>query len=145
HKRRALTVGNFPDIAFIPFFFQKPHQRAGRIDEFHARTIDILPTLADALDIPLPWHVDGQSLLDTDRKRTPVVIHGKFRTLRTSAAALEARRDETLRRQIRMFGWGSQRPGLYGIGPRPELLGKRADSFPTQEASAEASLDAASL
>jgi len=144
-KRRALTVGNFPDIAFIPFFFKKPHQRTGHIDEFHARTIDVLPTLADALDIPLPWRVDGQSLLAGDRKRTPVLIHGKFRTLRSSVAALEARRDSTLRRQIRMFGWGSQPPGLYGIGPRPQLLGKPVDSLPTQEGSAEAKLDYPSL
>lgn len=144
-KRRAVTVGNFPDIAFIPFFFKKPHQRTGRIDNRHARTIDVLPTLADALDIPLPWPVDGQALLARNRTDPPVVIRGKFRTLTSSAAALEARRDKTLRRQIRTFGWGKRPPGLYGIGPRPQLLGREVASLPTRPGSAEARIDSPTL
>ena len=44
-----------------------------------------------------------------------------------------------------MFGWGNQPPGVYGIGPRPQLLGKPVDSMPTQQGSAEAKLDYPSL
>jgi hypothetical protein len=39
-------------------------------------------------------------------------------------ADLVARRDRVLARQVQLFGEGDDVPGLFGIGPRPDLLGR---------------------
>jgi hypothetical protein len=63
HRRVALddTVG---EIAAIPLFIKAPHQERGGVDDYRAETIDILPTVVDALGIVMPWETDGSSLLD---------------------------------------------------------------------------------
>ena len=43
----------------------------GNIDDYRAETIDIFPTIADALGIPLPWETDGMSLLAPDLRLKP--------------------------------------------------------------------------
>ncbi|MEX0874661.1 MAG: sulfatase-like hydrolase/transferase [Actinomycetota bacterium] len=66
-SRRAspLTAENAADILSVPLFIKFPNQKAGVIDQQHAQTIDVLPTIADALDVGLPgeWRFDGRSLM----------------------------------------------------------------------------------
>jgi arylsulfatase A-like enzyme len=57
--RREISEAKFPDIANLPLLVKLPRQRRGRVDERYARTIDVLPTIADALDVQLPFDVDG--------------------------------------------------------------------------------------
>ena len=45
-NRRVVVPGNAPDIANVPLFVKQPGQESGRVDEGHARTIDLLPTVA---------------------------------------------------------------------------------------------------
>jgi hypothetical protein len=44
-----------------------PGQKAGEIDDRNARSIDVLPTIADVLGVDLPWKVDGRSLRGAPR------------------------------------------------------------------------------
>jgi hypothetical protein len=37
-----------------------PHQRAGRVDDANMESIDLLPTIADAIGVRIPWAVDGR-------------------------------------------------------------------------------------
>jgi hypothetical protein len=60
---RGINATNKVNIAWVPLFIKEPRQRAGRVDDRIARTIDIMPTVADIIDAPYPWDVDGQSLL----------------------------------------------------------------------------------
>jgi hypothetical protein len=60
---RFLTEGNYPHILWTPLFVKAPGQDEGELDERHVRAIDVLPTIADHLDIDLPYEVDGQSAL----------------------------------------------------------------------------------
>ena len=60
---RLVDRDNIADIARVPLFVKLPGQRAGRVDTRAARTIDVLPTIADVLGVRLPWRVDGRSLL----------------------------------------------------------------------------------
>ena len=57
--RRQITPETLPDIAPVPLFVKLPGQRAGRVDDRMARTVDIVPTIADQLKIRLddPWTV----------------------------------------------------------------------------------------
>jgi hypothetical protein len=64
---RALSKGNFVDIAWAPMFVKAPDQTKGRIDDRNAESIDLLPTIADILNVRIPWRVDGRSLLGPPR------------------------------------------------------------------------------
>ena len=89
--RRDLTAGNYPDIMSVPLFIKFPHQEKGRVSDRHAETIDIVPTVADVLGAPIPWRVDGKSLLDDSGSRryrrvvsadglTPLVVSNDLRS-----------------------------------------------------------------
>lgn len=68
-----------PSILHIPLFIKLPLQRKSVIDERFALSIDVLPTIAEALEIDLPWTVDGQSLISENKvpHETVTIIHKK--------------------------------------------------------------------
>jgi hypothetical protein len=130
--RRELTRENVEDIAPVPLFVKLPGQRRGRIDDRHARLIDVLPTVADVLGIRLPFRTDGLSLLDPRaraRERILTFVKTDGERIEVDAAALERGRRASLARQLRLFGSGAGAPGVYGIGPHRELLGRRVDEL----------------
>ena len=46
---REVSAENVGDIASVPLFVKYPGQRRGRVDTRHAKTIDIVPTIADVI------------------------------------------------------------------------------------------------
>lgn len=69
---RSATPANYDQVMWVPLFVKQPGAQAGTTDDRIARTIDLLPTIADALDADVPWRVDGRSLLGpatTDAQR----------------------------------------------------------------------------
>lgn len=64
---RASTPKNLVELAWVPLFVKAPGQPAGRVDDRNAESIDILPTVADLLDVRLDEPVDGRSLLRRPR------------------------------------------------------------------------------
>ncbi len=60
-NRRLVTKTNFADIMAVPLFVKAPFQQQGEVLDRNMETIDILPTIADILEIKLPWPVDGGS------------------------------------------------------------------------------------
>jgi hypothetical protein len=143
--RRKPVRETLDDIAFVPLFVKLPGQRRGRIDDRLARTVDVVPTIANALRVEIPWRVDGRSLL---RPRpadgvVSVVAAGRSRVtarLRT----LRAQRARTLRRQVAAFGTGSFEAVLR-FGSAPALLGGRVSSLTVRGGTAEVELDRRSL
>jgi len=130
--RRYPTPGNLQDIAFVPLFVKLPHQRRGRIDDGLARTVDVVPTIARALHIRIPWHFDGRPLegrrLPQDGTVSVLVGNGKYATARLSA--LRALRTRALAEQLATFG--TTPADLFRIGPHRELLGRLVSSLPVQ-------------
>jgi hypothetical protein len=124
-KRRPLSPANLQDIAYVPLFVKRPGQRAPHVVTAPARNIDILPTIAGAVGVRIPWHVDGHSLL---RPRPPehdvVLIKDGGRRFVVPAAALETRRVAALRRQLALFGSGEASSALFAVGPDRRLLGR---------------------
>ena len=60
---RRSDVGPYPgDVTRVPLFIKAPYQRIGQRSDRPAKTIDILPTIADILGIAVPWPVNGSSL-----------------------------------------------------------------------------------
>ncbi|MEW6529731.1 MAG: sulfatase-like hydrolase/transferase [Thermodesulfobacteriota bacterium] len=129
-SRRRLSKGNFEDIVHIPLFIKYPFKNEGTIDDREAETVDILPTIADALGFRVPWAVDGLSLLKpvTGRKRKRTFAYRDDTGIRefsdSRSGSVEA--SETLKIKIALFGSGqdaSQK--LFIAGRHRALVGRR--------------------
>ena len=72
---RGVSAANADSVLWVPLLVKAPEQATGRIDDRPARTIDVLPTMAEILALDLPEEVDGVSLLgpepglDADERR----------------------------------------------------------------------------
>lgn len=119
-ERRHPSATNLQDLAFVPLLVKRPGQRQGQVLDRHVRTIDILPTIADALGIRIPWAVDGRSAFRGGRAAGTITISDRSAAFQRLLAA----RTAALARQVRLFGSGADRPGIFGIGPHPELIGR---------------------
>ena len=124
HPRRAAGAANLDDIAFVPLLVKPPHERRGQIVDGLARTVDILPTIADAAGVPIPWRVDGRSLLRTLPPDGDVVVWQHGGPVRARLSALRRARAATLRRQVALFGTASFER-VYRTGPSQDLVGRR--------------------
>src|SRR3954451_447043 len=125
-KRRPLSPANLQDIAYVPLFVKLPYQTRGRVVLQPSRNTDLLPTVAAALGVQVPWHVDGHSLLGSRPAERDVVLikdHGKRFTI--PQGRLEALRERALLRQVALFGSDEPNSGLFGLGRYRVLLGRR--------------------
>ena len=113
---RTLDPGNISDIAPVPLFVKLPDQHRALVDDRSARTIDILPTIADVLGIRLPWRVDGRSLR-SPRPYPSRIVLGSItgHVWKAPWSAVKAGRDETVAWKTQLFGSGPLvRPGPVG-------------------------------
>ena len=123
-KRRPASAANLQDIAYVPLFVKLPHQRQGRVVRTATQSVDVLPTIAAALRVRVPWRIDGQNLLAPARgERFVVVAKDQGKRFVVLSAKLERLRDEALRRQLTLFGSGRPLSTLFAVGPDRGLLG----------------------
>ena len=72
-EKRPLTATEpvaeavYPDLLQVPLLVRAPGLAAGAVDDRNAATIDVLPTIAELVDVEVPWAVDGRSLLGPPR------------------------------------------------------------------------------
>ena len=130
--RRPVSRGNVADVAPTALFVKGPRQQAGAIDDDAVRTIDLLPTIADLLDVPLRGAVDGRSMFGAgaDRERRLDVMTDSGERIDLEPRAFERAKAAALERKLVLFGAGRGRPGLFGIGPHSQLLGRRVAGLP---------------
>jgi hypothetical protein len=139
HDRHVADATTYTDIASTPLFIKLPGEGKGGYDDRHVSTFDIVPTIAAAAGVKLPWKVEGQSILQHGDPR-PVAVYReqgkKGNVFRTSIDVYDAARDKALDRKSRLFAHG-----LYGIGPHPELIGKPVADTGSELAPAAATLN----
>jgi hypothetical protein len=140
-SRRQVTERNIDEIAPVPFFVKAPGQTTGAIDDSLVRTVDLVPTIADVLDVPAPAQADGHSAFaDMTRAREHVtLIRRDFgRVVSIGRDEWERRRAVLRRWRAAKFGTGASSERRFGdpwasayrIGPHPELLGDRVGALP---------------
>ncbi len=121
-----VTATNYGEVLAVPLFVRQPDQKEAAVSLLPAQLVDLVPTIADALDVELTWPVDGSSLLQPASfpRRTElhlVDIPAAGPLLLANLAAHESRA------VARITGWfGDDRPSidLFSLGTRPELLGR---------------------
>ncbi|MEX2269809.1 MAG: sulfatase-like hydrolase/transferase [Acidimicrobiia bacterium] len=109
----------------VPLIVKYPGQVAGEVDRRDARTIDVVPTVVDALGIDLPadWHFDGRSLIGpAPRHRRKLLVDGTTVAEPVRALRIAAELDGFL-----VSDGGPQDP--FRIGPYGELVGEPVASL----------------
>ncbi len=118
------------DILRIPLLIKGPFQRHGLINDDDVQLLDIMPTIADLLDLELPWDVDGRSAFRAaslpPRKKIirgdssqPVIFDPE---VTFNEASFE--RKQTL------FDPAFGRDRLYRVGRHRDLIGRRREDLP---------------
>jgi Sulfatase len=59
HRLRGISEEQYEQVLWTPLLVKAPGQTEGVVDDANVWTIDLLPTIAEALGITLPWDVDG--------------------------------------------------------------------------------------
>jgi len=121
--RRPASRDNVGAIAPVPLFVKLPGQREGRVDDRSVRTTDVLPTIAEAAGARIPWRTDGMPAGEraVDAGAPIDVSHAGEAVLTEPLRSVLARRAAREEVETRLL-----RDGVYAIGPRPALLGRRA-------------------
>ena len=131
--RRVPNKSNLAEIASVPLIVKGPGMPAGRTDERQARTTDLLPTIAELLDIPAPPDTEGVSLLAPPPDRPEVRVEDRYqRVIVRSVPKFERDRDAILAQKVALFGSGQGWARVYRAGPDGELVGRSVASLPGQ-------------
>ncbi len=120
--RRPANAANVGVIAPVPFFVKLPGQPDGRVDDRAVRTIDVLPTIAKAAGVRLPWKADGipADEREADPEAPIDISHMGEPVLTETLGSVLAKRRAREGAEARLL-----RDGVYAIGPRPDLIGRR--------------------
>jgi hypothetical protein len=122
--RRVPNKKNLAEIASVPMIVKGPGVPKGETDERMARTIDLLPTIAELMNVPVPPETQGRSLLGPPPDRPDVQIEDRFERVITRTNEKFFRdRDAALDQRIRLFGtggWGR----VYRPPPHGNLVGQ---------------------
>lgn len=88
HAVRGVAPENYPQILWTPMFVHRPGQTTGAVDDHPVRSVDIVPTIADVLDVRLPWKVDGRSMFAPATNRgSPHVLQWDVNEVRPPAGS----------------------------------------------------------
>jgi hypothetical protein len=125
--RRSVTPSNVEEMGPVPLIVKAPGQAHARVNPALARTLDVAPTIADVLNVPLGYDADGSSAFSrTVRARREVSLTTRdFSSMvRISPKRWNARRAAVVRRRLRQLGSGDWASLYTRLGPNRELVGR---------------------
>jgi sulfatase-like protein len=133
---KGLEEDTLPDIAPVPLFVKLPGQHNAAISDRNVQSIDIVPTIADAIDADLPWQPDGISAIGNIPPPVAKRIQHESatRTMEVDAVEFARRRDDAARRKVRWFGTGSRDDIVPVASTHAELVGRRVSDLDTADA-----------
>ena len=133
--RRWPMEGNLSDLYRVPLIIKLPGQLAGQTFDEPAFTIDILPTIVDALDISTDWEFDGHSLLDIEGTDYPHLPIFYCCSRDPASTAIEELFDQVRRNHDWVPDQGSWM-AVSGAGPYADLVGRPVADLTTQPSDA---------
>jgi hypothetical protein len=127
--RRSVNPSNVQELAPVPLFVKAPRQTRGRVNDALARTLDVAPTIADVLGVPLGYRPDGRSAFSRAvraRREVSLTERDFSSVVRISPARWKARRRAVVRRRLRHLGSGDWASLYTSLGPNRDLVGRDA-------------------
>jgi hypothetical protein len=138
--RRRATPETLAEISPVPLFVKLPGERHGRVNRSIVETTDILPTIADVLDIDLPEQTDGRSAFSravARRSEVKMLPRDFSDWMRVDGDAFAASKQALIDRKLALFGSGADGPDrIYRVGPNQQLVGERVAALDVTGASA---------
>ena len=128
--RRSVNPSNVEELGPVPLFVKAPRQTRGSVSDALARTLDVTPTIADVLNVPLGYRADGSSAFSREvraRRQVSLTERDFSSVVRISPSRWEARRRAVVRRRLRQLGSGDWASLYTSLGPNRDLIGERAD------------------
>ena len=119
-SHRHVTDATVGEILPVPLFMKLPGAGAGRIDDRNVEIIDVVPTIADVLDVDIPWDVDGISALGAGQRPEKVLA---LVNKRHRYAADLPERAAALSRKLEVVGAGTP-PFAPIYGELADLVGR---------------------
>ena len=128
---------NYADLLYVPLIVKAPGLEPGTVSDVDARTTDLLPTVAGAVGLEVPWATDGIDLAGSevrtgDKESRVVSIAGPAAGGRELALGDVVRFDgedvlaEVLARNVdRLLRGDNPRHRLYDVDDAGELVGRR--------------------
>ena len=128
--RRTLTAANAGATLRVPLFVKAPGQRRGEVSGRHARTVDVLPTIAEMVAAELPFAVDGVPA-DAAPSSAVVTASGQpLDALKTiPRVRLERTRARLTERKERLLGPRGSLREVFAMGPEHDLVGAATGPF----------------
>ncbi|HEX5616103.1 MAG TPA: sulfatase-like hydrolase/transferase, partial [Acidimicrobiia bacterium] len=136
---RSISPATASDIAWVPFFVKQPDNVAGgTIDDRNVEIVDLLPTVADVLDIDVPWPVDGRSVFGPARTNATKTFRSAPLFPRDDEDFVELTLDGRagLRQMLasalvadQAAAGGDVDLAILRTGPYGDLVGQRLDQF----------------
>ncbi|MGE0201162.1 MAG: sulfatase-like hydrolase/transferase [Candidatus Melainabacteria bacterium] len=139
-ERRKLGPDNYTNVMPVPLIIKLPGQRQPRVETRRMRTVDILPTMAEALHLPLPGPVDGHSALSAEVTEPADIriIDNVGERWMTFPWVTTAQKQANVARKIRWFGAGDMQK-IYTTAPFfNALLGRPLSALRVAAAPADA-------
>jgi hypothetical protein len=121
-SRRDAMGPHGVDVLKVPLIIKTPHQHDAFVSDCAARSIDILPTIADILRIELPHPIGGRPLLNERKPPPPDARACRVAPVSPAEAA-------SLERKLTLFGSGTAPGRLFRAGPHGDLVGRRVSDL----------------
>ncbi len=134
----GLAPAVHPELMWVPFFLKLPGEGGGAVSDAGVELVDLVPTVADAVDAEVPWPVEGRSVLGPGRP--PAAPKTFFQAQLVPAGVRPGERVEVdattswplvLERSVPEELRGTDPLAPYRVGPQPELVGQRVDALGT--------------
>jgi len=125
--RRSVNPSNVQELGPVPFFVKAPRQKRGRVNDALVRTLDVTPTIADVLNVPLGYSTDGSSAFSRAaraRREVSLTKRDFSSIVRISPERWKARRRVVVRRRLRHLGSGDWASLYTSLGPNRNLIGR---------------------
>jgi hypothetical protein len=132
---KTLTMTTAASVMPVPLFVKMPSQSLGRVSDRNAQTVDVLPMIADILNVDLPFPTDGRSQLDENAPGEPskTIVHAGGRSRTTFEARELAAMYDVVRRRIQWFGGAPDGPWSPLMEPARHLRGRLVADLRVEE------------
>ena len=125
-RRQPQQNRNQSDILRVPLLIKLPGQTHGEVEDRIVETVDIFPTLLDAIGANVSLRLDGRSLVDArvpHRSSRTYIARSRLNTRKVTIGDLSADQAESLKRKAGRFGRGDFGSSLYAPPEARQLLG----------------------